>query len=82
VPTFSVDPHRLEELLTYCVDFAKQMLQTHGEFHPFGATILSDGVFNAVGGYAGEHAPGAEVFTLLREKKSAPRRSPPTSISR
>ncbi len=43
------------------------MLQAHGEFHPFGAAILSDGVFNAVGGYPGEHAPGAEVFTLLRD---------------
>ena len=35
--TIAVDPHKLEELLTYCTRFAKQMLESHGEFHPFGA---------------------------------------------
>src|SRR5215467_13725144 len=63
----SVDPRKLEELLVYCLDFAKEMLQGHGEFHPFGAVIGAGGKLNAVGGYAGEGAPGPQVFKLLAD---------------
>lgn len=64
--SFSIDPHRLEELLTYCLDFAKQMLDKNGEFYPFGASISADGEFSAAGFYNGEEHPSAqEVFLGL-----------------
>src|SRR5262249_1860263 len=67
MPAFSVDPHRLEELLMYCLNFARQMLQSHGAFHPFGAVLGADEKVAAVGGYTGEeHPKGAEVFLLLQ----------------
>jgi hypothetical protein len=62
----SVDPHKLEELLTYCLNFAKQMLGSHGEFHPFGAAIDSSGVFKAIGAWNGEeHPKGQDMAKLL-----------------
>ena len=54
MPTFAIDPHKLEELLNYCVGFAKQMVERHGAFHPFGAAIVSSGTLNAVGADIGE----------------------------
>jgi hypothetical protein len=64
---FSIDPHKLEELLNYCTGFAKQMVQAHGEFHPFGAVIVANGQLTAVGGHTGdEHPKGAEVYSLLQ----------------
>lgn len=72
MPTFAVDPHRLEELLKYCLGFAKTMIEQHGEFHPFGAQITSSGAFTAVGGYTGEeHPKGAEVYHLLQDRMKA-----------
>lgn len=63
---FSVDPHRLTELLEYCMDFAKMMLGKCGEFHPFGAVIQANDSFGAVGAYTGENFPhGQELFQLL-----------------
>jgi hypothetical protein len=63
---FSVDPHKLEEMLTYCTGFAKQMLEAHGEFHPFGATLSTDGEVGAVGASTGEEfPPGAELAQVL-----------------
>jgi hypothetical protein len=65
--TFAIDPHKLEELLNYYTGFAKQMVQAHGEFHPFGAVIVSSGQLTAVGGHTGdEHPKGAEVYSLLQ----------------
>jgi hypothetical protein len=66
--TFSIDPHKLEELLNYCTGFAKQMVQAHGEFHPFGAVIAANGQLTAVGGYNGdEHPRGPEIYNLLQD---------------
>lgn len=67
MPDLAVEPHLLENLLTYCVDFAKLMLAKAGDFHPFGATILPDGTLTAAGGHAGERAGGREVFLLLQD---------------
>jgi hypothetical protein len=62
----SVDPHKLEELKTYCVDFAKQMLGSYGEFHPFGATINSTGALATHGAWNGEEfPPGQELAKIL-----------------
>ncbi|HUT91531.1 MAG TPA: hypothetical protein VMY37_18680 [Thermoguttaceae bacterium] len=67
---FSVDPHRLEELLNYCMDFAKQMLNSYAEFHPFGAAIKAGGGFAAVGGCTGEEHPHSrDVYLLLQNSK-------------
>ena len=65
--TFAIDPHKLEELLNYCLEFAKQMVESHGAFHPFGAVIVSDGTLTAVGANIGEEHPhGADVFRFLQ----------------
>lgn len=65
--TFVIDPHKLEELLNYCLEFAKQMVESHGAFHPFGAVIVSDGTLTAVGADIGEEHPhGADVFRFLQ----------------
>jgi hypothetical protein len=70
--TFAIDPHKLEELLNYCVGFAKQMVESHGAFHPFGAVIVSGGTLNAVGADIGEeHPQGAAVFQFLQSAMRA-----------
>jgi hypothetical protein len=70
--TFSVDAERLEKLLEYCLGFAKQMIEAHGEFHPFGAVIDSQGQHVAVGAHTGkELPPGAEVYSLLQNSMKA-----------
>jgi hypothetical protein len=65
--TFAIDPHKLEKLLNYCLGFAKQMVGSHGAFHPFGAVIMSDGTLTAVGADIGEEHPrGADVYCFLQ----------------
>src|SRR5262245_55696821 len=72
MPTFAIDPHKVEELLNYCVGFAKQMVENHGAFHPFGAVIVSDGKLTAVGADIGEEHPhGADVFHFLQSAMRA-----------
>jgi len=69
---FSIDPHQLEELLNYCIGFAKQMVESHGAFHPFGAVIVPGGTLNAVGADIGEEDPhGAAVFQFLQSAMRA-----------
>jgi hypothetical protein len=66
MPTFTKDPHKLEELLNYCTGFAKQMIKEHGEFHSFGAVIASSGQLTAVGAHTGEEPPDAgELYLSL-----------------
>ena len=70
--TFAIDPHKLEELVNYCVGFAKQMVERHGTFHPFGAVIVSAGTLNAVGAdVREEHPQGAGVFQFLQSAMRA-----------
>ena len=67
--TFPLDPHKLEELLNYCLGFAKQMVEAHGAFHPFGAVLLPSGTVTAVGADIGEEHPnGADVFRFFAER--------------
>lgn len=62
----AASPEQLHELLTYCLDFARTMLEKAGEFHPFGATLSQDGKVAAVSGYNGEELPKAqEIYGLL-----------------
>ena len=65
--TFAIDPHKLEELLNYCTGFAKQMVEAHGAFHPFGAVLVPSGTVTAVGADIGqEHPNGVDVFRFLQ----------------
>ena len=65
---FSVDPHRLEELLIYTHNFGKQMIEGHGEFFPFGAVIDTSEKMICVGGSNGdEHPPAQEIAKILME---------------
>ena len=57
----------LEQMLSAAVPFAEQMLKTHGEFYPYGATMNSEGKISSVGGYTGsEHPKSTEVIGLLK----------------
>lgn len=61
-----VSPERLNELVTYCIDFARTMLEEAGDFYPFGATLTNDGKLAGVGGHNGEERPNPkEIYTLL-----------------
>lgn len=75
--TFAIDPHKLEELLKYCLGFAKQMIEGHGAFHPFGAVVVSAGTLTTVGADIGEEHPhGADVFRFLQWQVSVASVSP------
>jgi hypothetical protein len=59
-------PEQLHNLLSYCLDFAKVMLDECGEFFPFGAVVGADGKVKAVGGHNGEeHPEPQEIYRLL-----------------
>src|SRR3954462_11114722 len=63
---FSVDPHKLEEVMNYCLGFAKQMLEAHGEFYPFGSTLVPSGAVTATAAHLGEERPkGSEMYRVL-----------------
>jgi hypothetical protein len=64
----SVPPEKLHELLTYCIDFAKTMLNDSGDFYPFGAVLGKNSEIKAVGGYDGnEHPNPQDIYRLLGE---------------
>jgi hypothetical protein len=60
-------PGQLQSALSYCMDFARTMLEDSGEFHPFGAKVDTSGQLVAVGGLieGQEHPRGQEVYELL-----------------
>lgn len=62
----TTNPEQLHELLTYCVDFAKLMLNDSGEFYPFGAVIGAEGKLKAVGASDGNEQPNPQdLYNLL-----------------
>lgn len=62
----TTNPEQLHELLTYCVDFAKLMLNDSGEFYPFGAVIGVEGKLKAVGASDGNERPSPQdLYNLL-----------------
>ena len=64
----TTSPAKLHELLNYCIDFAKVMLNDSGEFYPFGAVLEGDGQVKAVGGYDGNERPKPQdIYRLLSE---------------
>lgn len=63
---------QLHEMLTYCIGFARTMLERAGDFYPFGATLAPEGRVAAVGGYNGEEHPvPGEIYKLLGQSFSA-----------
>jgi hypothetical protein len=62
----AASPEQLHEMLTYCIEFAKTMLNASGEFYPFGATLNSHGKVEAQGGWDGhEHPNPQDIYRLL-----------------
>jgi hypothetical protein len=62
----SATPEQLHEMLKYCMELARTMLEDSGDFYPFGATLSPQGVVAAVGGYNGEERPSpTEIYQLL-----------------
>jgi hypothetical protein len=59
-------PEQLHQLLMYCIDFAKQMLEAKGAFYPFGAVLRPPGQLEARAGWNGEEHPDrVEIYKLL-----------------
>jgi hypothetical protein len=57
-----------EAVMNVALPFAEEMLQKHGEFFPFGATMNAKGEISHVGGYDGrEHPPSADIIKLLKD---------------
>lgn len=57
-----------EAVMNLALPFAEEMLQEHGEFFPFGATMNAKGEINHIGGYDGrEHPPSADIIKLLKD---------------
>jgi hypothetical protein len=57
-----------EGLMTEVRLFAERMLREHGEFHPFGGTIQSDGRVALVGADTGDEMPPAgDLINVLTE---------------
>jgi hypothetical protein len=64
--------HRLEDLVSYCLDLAKQMLEKHGAFFPFGAVIDSSGKRIPVTGNTGnDQQKTPEVYRLIQRSMNA-----------
>lgn len=61
-------PEQIHEMFSYCMGFARTMLENAGDFYPFGATLAPDGVVAAIGGYNGEERPNPrEIYKLLSD---------------
>ena len=57
----------LDEMLSAVMPFAKQMLEKHGEFYPYGASMSTEGKISSVGGYTGsEHPKSTELIDMLK----------------
>jgi hypothetical protein len=62
----SATPEQLHEMLSYCTDFARTMLEKSGEFYPFGAVLDLKGNVAAEAGWNGdEHPNPQEIYRLL-----------------
>lgn len=57
-----------EALMNWLLPFAKQLLGQHGEFHPYGGAMQTDGNLKSVFGWDGdEHPPAAELIRLIKD---------------
>jgi hypothetical protein len=70
--TLPVGPHRVEEMLRFCLETAKQMLEANGGFAPFGAIIDGNGTRRPVVGDTGKPDPtAAQIYNLIEESMRA-----------
>ena len=66
--TLPIGPHRLEEMLRYCIDLSKRMLEANGAFYPFGAIIDASGNLRPVTADTGKESPKTpDVYHAIRE---------------
>jgi hypothetical protein len=66
VPPDRTPRDEMDDLLDHLVTFARQMLDKHGEFYPFGATISSAGELHAAAGASDyEHPDSVAVLGVL-----------------
>lgn len=64
----SAPPEQLHEMLTYCMDFSRTMLEKAGKFYPFEATLDAKGKAGAQCGWNGEEHPNPrEIYKLLAD---------------
>lgn len=61
----AASPEQLHSAFSYCLEFAKQMLEDKGAFLPFGAVLNTSGEVKAVAGWDGEDATPIEIYKLL-----------------
>jgi hypothetical protein len=68
---------RLNQLFTFSMDFAKEMLVENGDFYPFGATVSEGGKLAADPGHDGvDDQPDApDVYRVIFERFSTNRPS-------
>jgi hypothetical protein len=67
---------RLNQLFTFSMDFAKEMLEENGDFYPFGATVSEEGKLAADPGHDGGDEPEAhDVYRVIFERFSTGRSS-------
>jgi hypothetical protein len=50
----------MNQLLNACLPFARQMIEKHGEFFPFGASLEPDGAVNMVAAGTHEQVPASQ----------------------
>jgi hypothetical protein len=63
----------LDQLLSFAIEFAKKMLQKHGEFYPFGASMGADGKITMDGAATGEEKPPSQELLDLLTRSYAKR---------
>ena len=58
----------MNDLLGMCIPFAQEMIEQHGEFHPFGAAVSADGRTQLAGAAVDRDLPAApELILMLNE---------------
>lgn len=64
----SASPTQLQSATMHCIGFAERMLQSDGEFYPFGAAINAAGVLESRGAWTGDGNPDVkEIYGLLAQ---------------
>jgi len=62
----AASPEQLHSAFSYCLDFAKHMLEKCGEFLPFAAALTPSGEVKAIGAWTGEEHPApAGLYQFL-----------------
>src|SRR4051794_36435542 len=57
-----------EVLMNSVLPFAERMLRSHGEFHPFGGAMRSDGQLVSIAGYDGDdHPKSVDIMALMKD---------------